>query len=538
MDWIKRKPTKRILKADSLTKKIAKIRGIENIEEFLNPPINVLHDPYLLNNIREVAERIKEAVLKGERIAVSADVDADGVTSTAILVDYLSQFTDNVYYVYHQRAEGHGVEYQVDKIDDETKLVVVLDSSTNSVKGCKQLVERGMDVLVIDHHDFEVENPYATIVNPQMDDYPNKAISGAGVTYKVVQVLDDSFGTGMVEDYLDLVAVGIVADVMNLSVMENRRLIMDGITNIQNEGLKAILDNANVKFDEVSSTTIGFSIAPLINGVARMDKIELAIELLLERDPLECKKIVKQMVKLNDDRKKKEIELMKMYEEQVNPNDKIIIAIGNDPSKSFNGLVANKIAQKYKRPAIVARDFGDKIAGSFRSMGDFNMNSYLKRTGLVKKSVGHPFAGGVEVVAENVEELREYFNEHINMDIFLDDIEYDLEMKGRDVTMGFVEELQEINRIAGNGFDKVKVRVTDLMVDERKVMGKNKDTVKLVTNCLDAIRFRENSEYANDVDTFDNIEIVGELNINEFFHWGHRKNIVTIQVILDDYRHM
>ncbi len=179
-------------------------------------------------------------------------------------------------------------------------------------------------------------------MNPQLDDSPNKALSGAAVTYKLIQVIDDRLGTGTPEDFLDLVAVGLVADIMDMSVMENRYLVKEGLKNINNTGLLAILTNAKADMDALSSTTIGFTIAPMLNGVARMDRIELALELLVEDDFDKCKKLVKEMVKVNDERKAKEKSLTEMYEDQINPEDKVLIVVGTDPSKSFNGLVAQK----------------------------------------------------------------------------------------------------------------------------------------------------------------------------------------------------
>ncbi|MEB9467857.1 DHH family phosphoesterase [Bacillus cereus] len=536
MNWVKRESFVRINKKDTIKQQIAKIRGIQDIDTFLNPPENVVHSPYLLKNIEEAAERIISALQNGERIAVSADVDADGVTSTAILIRYLRQFTDNVYYTYHQRGEGHGIENQIKMIDKDTKLIVVLDSSTNSTEACMSLQKRGYDVIIADHHGYERENPYALIVNPQLDDSPNKALSGAAVTYKLIQVIDDRLGTGTPEDFLDLVAVGLVADIMDMSVMENRYLVKEGLKNINNTGLLAILTNAKADMDALSSTTIGFTIAPMLNGVARMDRIELALELLVEDDFDKCKKLVKEMVKVNDERKAKEKSLTEMYEDQINPEDKVLIVVGTDPSKSFNGLVAQKIAQKYKRPTLVVRDSGKEVAGSFRSFNDFKIRTYLQNTPLVKTAVGHEYAGGVTILTENLPELRAQINADLAEEEFKAIVEFDLEFEGKDITLDLVEQLQEINRITGNGFEKVKVKINNLMVEERIVMGKNNDAIKIKTDCLDAIRFREDSEYASDLGMFDIMSLVGELNINKYFNWKFRKEIVSIQAFLDDYQ--
>lgn len=242
MKWIKREPKIKPRKTDSPIDKIAKIRGINDSYSFLNPSKEDLNSPYLLKNIEEACNRIILAISKGERITVSYDADADGITSATIMRRYLSNYTENVGFIYNERNHGHGINEQTrldfvkDKDFDEngniidgykrnryernkenmdiisnTDLLILIDSSSNDSNACKTISEMGVDIIILDHHAIERENKYALIVNPQQDGdkYPNKSISGAGVVFKVIEVMEDTLDSVDIWQYNDLVAVGI-----------------------------------------------------------------------------------------------------------------------------------------------------------------------------------------------------------------------------------------------------------------------------------------------------------------------------------------
>lgn len=535
MKWIQRKPLLPYSEKDSTLEKLAKIRGIEDIDEFFNPTEKSLNDPYLIKNLDVIANRIIKAVYEKELIAISVDPDCDGICSGAILYNYLKHLTDNLYLIYSQRNTGHGVENQLRMIKEGTSLVVILDSSTNSVKACKSLKERGIDVVIVDHHAFEEENPYAIIANPQMDDSPNKHLSGAGLTWKLITIIDDYSLTDQVQadDFIDLACVGMVGDVMRMDVLENRYIVKNGLENIKNKGLRAILQLTNKYNKPLNTTSISFGVVPLLNGATRMDKIELAIELLTSEDEVRCLEIAKGLEKLKKERKETENKLMEAYEKSIDLNDKILFAIDSQASKNFNGLIAQKLAQKYKRPAIVLKRDQERLSGSFRSYGGFKLKDFLRTVGVF--GMGHQEAGGVEILYSRLDKIKKAINEKLDPSVFESEIEYDLAFESvDDITYEDVEDIMKFDYITGNGFPKSKFVVKNVFVLERKVIGSNKDTVKFSCDGIEMIKFLVDEKWAENVDAFDEVNAIGNLEINRWFNYRTGEEIKNVQLQLEE----
>lgn len=528
MKWVERTPKDQYVQDDCMLVKLAKIRGIDDLDDYLNPSSKNEHDPYLLKNIEEAAKEIIKAVVAGKRICVSADCDSDGIFSTAIMVRYLRQFTSNLYVIYAQRSEGHGIEHQMKHIESETDLLIILDSSSNSVDACKELSER-MQIIVLDHHEIEKENPYVLLVNPQNDSYPNKALSGAAVVYKTIRVMDDTLASETAEDFIDLVACGMYADMMNVSVPENRYLIISGMQQIKNTGLHAILAKNGVDVKSLNCDTIGYTISPLINGVARMDKIEYAIQLLLTDDASECLQLVSEMMHINEERKKIARILLERYSKHVDVSEKIIIAIDDNASKGFNGVIANDLAQRYQRPALVLRRTNGILTGSYRTYGNFKMKTFLNGFHMIGYALGHEEAGGVEFKEIHLEHLKEYVNKKIKANLFPMKQEFDIEIDAKDINFDLIREVERFDYLTGNGMPKALFMVRNLFVDERRVLGKNNDTVKISCDGIDCIKFKTTPNWANDVDILDDIDVVGSLSLNEW-----RKKL-TPQIKVEDY---
>lgn len=554
--------------------KIAKIRGIENIDRFLNPTKDELHDPYLIKNIEKASKKILEYVKSGKRIVLSYDADADGLTSTTVMYRYLKNYTDNVDYIYNERNHGHGIHEQTrldfineDDVDEDGEIIneekkyrydlnhqnlekisqadllIIIDSSSNDVEACKKLVEDfGIEIIILDHHAIEVENPHVLLVNPQQegDKYPNKFLSGAGVVFKTLQVMEDILGDeGKVDpfDYMDLVSVGMYADVMRVDVYENRFMIMHGLRNMKNVGLVRILKGGKVDLFKIDSSAIGFTIAPLLNGVARMDNIKLAIDILLTDDDNEAKKLRLKMQKLNDSRKVLQKQIVDQYLTKVDHDRKVIMVFDEQASKGFNGVVAQQLAQAYKRPALVGRLHKGTASGSFRSFGGFNMQDFLMESGLVEEAKGHTQAGGFVIKEENLEALEQYIEDNLPE---LKDREptiiYDVEIDIEDVPE-YIKPMEQFNKVTGNGFPKVITRVNGVMLEKVETLGKTKETRKFKTfDNFELIKFKVDESYGEELGYFDTIDAVGQLQNNEWFNFKTRERIITPQLILEDYK--
>jgi single-stranded-DNA-specific exonuclease len=565
MKWIAKSPKVTPKQDDLPIEKIAKIRGIKDINRFLYPTRDEMFDPYLIKNIEEASNRIIRAIGAGEKIVVSFDPDADGLTSTSTMIRYLRNYTENVDYIYGERNDGHGIHEMLkvssnpehaernarsaenlQKIKD-CDLLILIDSSSNDVKACQGISEKlGKEIIILDHHAIERENPYVLLVNPQQegDEYPNKQLSGAGVVYKVMQVMEDTLGQVDPDYYLDLVAVGMYADVMRIDVLENRYMIMHGLRNINNTGLTRILKGAKANLFKLNGDSIGFSIGPLINGVARMDNIKLAIDILLEDDDAKCKPIRLKMQKINESRKVLQKTIVDQYMTKVDQTEKALIVTDEQSSKGFNGIVAQQLSDIYKRPVLVGRIHKGSISGSFRSFNGFKFKSFLAgfnegrlpSDGYIE-ALGHEGAGGFIVKEENLEALKEYINNNLpNLENEEPTVVYDLEINASEVAE-YIQAVEAFNLLAGNGFPKVVIRVNGVTVEESICIGKTMETVKIKTfDEMECIKFKVNENYASELGYFDTIDVVGQLSVNEFYNFATKQKTITNQVMILDYK--
>ena len=561
MKWIQRTPKVKPSKNDTVIEQIAKIRGIQDPDRFLNPTAEELHDPYLMKNIEEASNRIIKAIGDKERIVVSYDPDADGMTSATIMLRYLKNYTDNVDYIYGERNDGHGIaemlkvselneEKHADRIAHnkantdkirEADLVILIDSSSNDADACKFIREKlNTEIIILDHHAIERDNPHVLMVNPQQegDEYPNKQLSGAGVVFKVLQVMEDTLDSVDVWQYIDLVAVGMYADIMRVDGLENRYLIMQGLRNIKNAGLARILKGGKVNtYNGIKGDAIGFTIAPLLNGVARMDDIKLGIDILMEDDDKVCMKLRLKMFKLNELRKEKQKKIVEQYLKNVDSSKKVLIVTDEQSSKGFNGIVAQQLSDKYKRPVIVGRIHKGTLSGSFRSYNNFKFKKFLQAFDGEIEALGHEGAGGIVISVDELDNLETYFQRHMPS---LEDTEptvvYDLEFDVSEVN-DYLRDVEKFNLLAGSGFPRVIVRINGITVDEAECIGATRETVKINTfDDMGLIKFRVDDQYASELSTFDMIEAVGNLAMNEFYNFGLKQMVRTPQLMIEDYK--
>ena len=455
------------------------------------------------------------------------------------MVRYLKNFTNKITYTYCQRSEGHGISNQI--VPENTDLLIIVDSSTNETKKCKELQEQGIDIVILDHHPKTQDNPYALIVNPQLDDYPNKELSGGGVVYKTLEILDDLFDTSYHKEFIDLAGIAIYTDVMSMTEPENRYFVYYALKNIKNPGIKAILKASNVFISDISSEVIGWKIGPIINATARMEKIELIIELLLEDDFNKCLQIAKECVKLNEDRKKKEVKLFKKVKDRINYKNNIIVVKVDENDgidKGFNGLLAMKIADHYKKPTIVVKCKDGMCAGSARSINNINFKSILNKTGLFELLEGHTGAFGVEIKEDKIDDLIEMTNNHIKISSNRNTVKvgYDLEIDLEEVNYDLIKDIQQFNYLSGKNAEDTKVLIKNIPVYERKVMGKLEDSIKLVSDKFNMVKFKVNEFYAEELCDHKKIDIIGSLKINKWYNFGTKKVVEDLQVLLDDYK--
>lgn len=441
-------------KGVSLIAKLLQNRGIdsaEKAESFFEATLSDLHDPALMMEMNKAVERIKKAITNKEKIMIFGDYDVDGITATAILYDFLKKAGADVHYKLPNREDdGYGLrDYFIKRFKEEkVQLIVTVDCGTSNLNEVKLANELDIDVIVTDHHTIPKKLPDAyAIVNPHRVDckYPNKDICGSSISYKLVSALArDLWEEKKAEEYLDcqlaVVALGVVGDCMALTG-ENRVLVREGLKRLsarKNAGILALLEEANLSVDKITSSTIGFQIGPRINAAGRMDDPALALELLIGN--LEKAAVLNQ---LNNKRKyitEKYVNEAMAEIEQMDQLPNIIILKSKKWQSGLLGLIANKISETYTRPTIIMQEREDEFVASMRSINGFDITSVLRELAgdIFVAFGGHAMAGGFTLLKE---QLSEFMNrveaigkEKINPEEFINTLDIDCEVNPEDLS--------------------------------------------------------------------------------------------------------
>ena len=425
-------------------------RGInpKDIEHFKYPSVNDLVNPEKLEHIKDGVAMLISHIERNDKIFIQVDSDCDGYTSSAILINYLNclfphYVQTQISYRIHD-GKQHGL--LTDTIPSDVKLVIAPDASSNDYEQHKELHDRGIDVLVIDHHEAEKYSEYACVINNQMCDYPTKSLSGAGVVYKFCSYIDQLLGYDYANDYIDLATVGIIADVMDLRDYEIREIILRGMQGFRNPLLKAMVAKDKIHFEgkQLTPFNIAWYIAPYINAITRsateQEKLvvfESMIEYLAYKTIPSTKRgckgqnetRVEQAVRTcanvkNRQSKAKENASDAVFQTIKDENllEHKILAIRLDPKyaadKNLTGLIANGLLDLYCRPVLILNKVEEEgkvyWQGSGRGYDKANLGSLrdlLESSGLVQYAQGHAMAFGVSIPEENYDALVQYVDE-------------------------------------------------------------------------------------------------------------------------------
>jgi Single-stranded DNA-specific exonuclease len=556
--WKQREPAIPYSDNDSTVEKLAKINGITDLKRFLSPSIKDTHHYSLLPNIDDAVNEIHRHLVLGNKIVIYVDVDADGVFSTSIAYRYLKRFSDNIHYFHVQRDDGHGIHVAEHLVPEDTDLLLIVDSSTNDHEACERIKNKGISIVILDHHDFEgTENPHAIIVNPRLPNskYPNIEASGALVTWKVMSALDDLMDANCSEELMDMAGLSILSDSMSALDPENRYYIKHALENVDNLGLKILLERLKINPKKFNSIDFQFAVSPCITAITRKNEIEIALELFMSDDPIECDQLVTRLVEANEIRKNKQREYVELVKPQINPEDKFIIVVDPTIGKSYNGAVSQTLTDVYKRPAIVLGYKDEKSKqynGSFRSYGDYPVKDFLNDLQNVLSAAGHMQAGGVRIWKSNLEKLKREINLKLKDHVFESCIEYDLEINSSDINEELIKQVEKFFKVCGKGIKPALFKIKDLLPIDKKVIGKG-DTLKIplvaasdtwfineedfqyLNNRFDAMKFKADQEFIETFPIKKEIEIIGTLSINEFTNY-RGKTTKTNQIIISEYR--
>lgn len=398
---------------------------------FMRPQLGSLHDPFLMADMAKGVNRMAEAIHRGECVAVFGDYDADGMTSTSVMMRGLQHAGANcLYYVPHRVDEGYGLNLPALEMlaARGVKLVITVDNGISGVEQVRRAAELGLEVIITDHHQPGDELPPAlAVINPSRRDctYPCKHLTGVGVAFKFIHALLKTLGRpsdesiAFLRSLLDLVAIGTVADFAPL-VGENRVLVSHGLAQIaksENVGLVALRTHLKLN-GAITATHVGFQIAPRLNAAGRTSHAEIGVRLLTTDDPEEARTIVAELEKCNQNRKHVEgrifEESMDFVRDQINlDEERVVVVDGHGWHLGVIGIVASRIMEQVDRPVVVLTHKADCVKGSARSFGAFNLFEALTSCGhLLTAYGGHPHAAGMTLPAENVAAFRAAINAH------------------------------------------------------------------------------------------------------------------------------
>lgn len=377
----------------NVVEQLLTIRGLD--QEWLNAGPKDLHDGSLMRNFKEGYELLKKH--KNGRIVILIDNDTDGITSAAVMLLWLQKTYPQMEIDYVIAAgKTHGIIFDVLPPVEDYDLLIIPDASSSEIEKHKILKEQGKDILILDHHEVEQEeNEFAVVINPYHPQcaYPNKGLSGVGVVYKFIEAIDHILQVDNHTEYLDLVATGMVADMIPMTDMETKALVNMGMEVINNPYIIAYLKaDGRIKGKPFTPTIVSFYLAPQINAVIRMGTVEDKIELFKAViGEIESEYVVANIISIKgkQDRGKEPIVTRIVMDLQKSGRDKEKIIFAEVPKRtpsSLTGLIAGQLANLYQRPAIVGRTKEDgNFVGSARSINGSsveNLKDFSEGSGL------------------------------------------------------------------------------------------------------------------------------------------------------------
>lgn len=414
----------------------AGLADVETAEAFLRPRLAQLEDPFALTNLRAAVTRIEQAVAAKESVVVFGDYDVDGVTSTVQLVSLLRQLElDPRYCVPRRLEEGYGLsEEAIDRVfdGDAPDLFIALDCGTNAHDAIAYIRKQGVDVIIVDHHQTKTEAPADCIfINPHVNDAATAAwrhLCTAGLVFKLLHGIlksrreahDPRVASIQLKDYLDLVAMGTIADLVPLHG-ENRILSWFGLHHLRANGRTGVRALAEVSgidaAQEIVSADISFKMAPRINASGRLADASLPIELLLDDDYQACRERAKQLDTMNRERQLIERAIVQEAEARAErdfADAPGVVLYGADWHPGVVGIVASRVSRRFNKPCVILGAEGELAKGSGRSVHNVNLVEILQRCAdLLGHWGGHPMAVGVSLQAEEVEAFTQRFVESL-----------------------------------------------------------------------------------------------------------------------------
>ena len=519
-------------------------RGITDVAHYLNTVDTDILSPLGLDNMKKGAELLVSHIAQGSKVYVIVDSDCDGYTSAALLINYLNNLfpafvQNNISYGMHT-GKQHGIV--LDMLPNDVKLVIAPDSASSDYEQHEELSKRGVDVLVIDHHEAPEISQYACVINNQLCDYANKTLSGVGVVYKFCSYLDQLMNTDYANHYLDLVALGMVADMMDLREFETKHLINVGLKNIANPYFKGMtIKNEYSLGGKVTPFGVAFYIAPYVNAVTRSGTMEEKIvlfESMLEFKAFEqipsikrghrpgetetrveqacrnCVNIKNRQTKTRD----ASLEIIEQIIEEQNllDNKILLIKLGEAQRTTLGGLIANQLMSIYQRPVLILSPTSHEILdeqgkvvdteiwweGSGRGPnvpGLEDCRAFYESSGLVEYGQGHANAFGLGIKDANIDEFLNWCNNALKDFDFTPKYKVDFIIDAKKMSESKYDlyNLIEYDNLWGQEVEQPKIAVSNLVITTDNIQLMKGTTLKITISGepdISLIRFRSSEE--------------------------------------------
>lgn len=519
----------------NISKNIAKIldsRGIHEISEvkkFFSDDYEEGYDPFLMHDMKRAVDRINDAIENEEKILVYGDYDADGITSTVLLVETLISLGANVSsYIPNRFDEGYGPNKEAFTkiIESGITLIITVDNGIAGVEEVNLANELGCDVIITDHHKIQDVIPSAyAVIHPEHPDgnYPFGKLAGVGVAFKLAHALLEIFPDFL----LDLVAIGTIADMVSLTD-ENRIFVKQGLELINEDprvGIKMLLELSGIT-SKVDEQTIGFYIAPKLNSIGRMSSAKLGLSFLMAEDAYDAKILTEKIEEYNIQRKSVTEDIVKDIISKIENSDKKnkdVIMIYGDYHEGVLGIVASNIVERYQRPVLIMTNKDGILKGSARSIFDFNIYTAINKIG--DKFIaygGHTLAAGFSFEENNFEtieeELNKDFAEYKNTNELKSTKTIDIVTSLEEMSYQFLNSLDTLKPY-GMDFEKPTILLENAKILDKAYFGAEKQYMRLTiadeVGSLECISFKENSAF-NSIEKNDIIDLLCTLDKNNF----------------------
>lgn len=549
-------------------------RGIpyDQINHYLNTTDNDILDPRLIPHLDEGAKMLIKHISQNDKVLIQIDSDCDGYTSAALLMNYLyclfpSFVNNNISYRVHM-GKQHGII--PDTIPEDVKLVIAPDSSSNDYEAHEYLNLSGVDVLVIDHHEADHISEYACIINNQLCDYPTKSLSGVAMVWKFCCYIDMLLKTDHAQKFLDLVALGLVADMMDVRDFETRRLIDKGLQQIRNPYFRGAIDKDQFHFtNEITPIGVAFYIAPLINATTRVgtqeEKLMLFESMLdfrgyelvpstkrgckgqaetrVEQACRNCTNIKSRQTKIRDNSLEK---IEQIIANQNLLSNKILIVQLDDliTDRNLTGLIANQLMSEYQRPVLILNKIENEDGtitweGSGRGYDKSRLKDFrgfLENNKYVMYAEGHANAFGIGIRDEDISAFITSTNSALDGFDFTPIYNVDFIYKSDELTPDEVIDIAGMKSLWGQGVEEAEIAVEGIKVhkDNIRILSPDKNpTLKIMLpNGINFMKFRSSEEEYNKLYSelgYVTINIVGECERNI---WNNK---ISPQVMIKDY---